>query len=138
MIYTAKQTAEMLQKDDPQMNIRTVRYYTQIGMIPPLELEGNKRGYTLDHISHFRAILTLSRSGETLSQIQEKLSGLSIDEVVKIGDKLRLYQSNQIVQSETHVINEDVMISMSPRISAELKTKMIQTVTKLMKGAGEL
>ncbi|WP_205516232.1 MerR family transcriptional regulator [Paenibacillus sp. SYP-B3998] len=132
-MYTAKQVADIMQKEDPQMNLRTVRYYTQIGMVPPLELVGNKRGYTEDHLAHFRAILTLSKSGETLANIQKKLKGLSIGEVGKIGENLRLYQSNQFLQNETHVIHEDVIISMSPRISQELKTKMIEAVAQLMK-----
>ena len=132
--YTAKQIAEILQKEDPKINLRTVRYYTQIGIIPPLELVGNKRVYTDDHLHYFRAILTLSKSGETLASVQEKLNGLSIVDVTKIGENLRLYQSNQILQSETHVVNDDVFISMSHRISPELKTKMIETIAQLMKG----
>ncbi|MDQ0897456.1 MerR family transcriptional regulator [Paenibacillus sp. V4I7] len=134
--YTAKQIAAVLQKDDPQMNLRTVRYYTQIGIIPPLELVGNKRMYTDSHLYYFRAILTLSKSGETLASAQEKLKGLSIDDVIKIGENLRLYQSNQVLQNETHVVNEDVIISMSSRISPELKAKMIETVAHMLKGEG--
>ena len=133
-VYTAKQIADVLQKDDPQMNLRTVRYYTQIGIIPPLELIGNKRMYTDIHLHHFRAVLALSKSGETLASAQEKLMGLSIEDVIKIGENLRLYQSNQVLQNETHVVNEDVIISMSSRISPDLKAKMIETVAYLLKG----
>jgi len=132
--YTAKQLAELLQQDDPNMNLRTVRYYTQIGIVPPLELAGNKRVYTDTHVHYFRAILTLSRSGETLAQIQEKLKKLTMDQIIYIGESLRLYQSNRLLHNETHVINEDVVISMSPRISPELKTKMVQTIHRLLKG----
>ncbi|MGO4374805.1 hypothetical protein AB4Z21_29450 [Paenibacillus sp. MCAF20] len=39
--YTAKQLTEVLQHEDAGMNLRTVRYYTQIGVIPPLETVGN-------------------------------------------------------------------------------------------------
>jgi DNA-binding transcriptional MerR regulator len=132
--YTAKQVTEILQKDDPQMNLRTVRYYTQIGMIPPLELAGNKRVYSDNHIRYFRAIRTLSMSGETLASIQAKLKTLSAEEIEKIGDSLRLYQPEHILTNETHVINEDVIISISPRISAELRNKMVDTVAQLLKG----
>jgi DNA-binding transcriptional MerR regulator len=132
--YTAKQVTEILQKDDPEMNLRTVRYYTQIAIIPPLELVGNKRVYTTNHIYYFRAILTLSFSGETLAAIQEKLKTLPIEEIKKIGDQLHLYRSKQMLTNDTHVINEDVIISMSPRISAELRAKMIETVSQMLKG----
>ncbi|MGM0882953.1 MAG: MerR family transcriptional regulator [Bacillota bacterium] len=130
--YTAKQMTEILQQDDSQMNLRTVRYYTQIGVIPPLELVGNKRVYTDNHLHYFRAILTLSKSGETLSNIQEKLQGLTIDEIIRIGEKLPLYQSDQMLKHETHVISKDVIISLSARTSLDLKTKIINTVSQLV------
>lgn len=137
-VYTAKQIAEILQEEDPQMNLRTVRYYTQIGIIPPLELVGNKRVYTDIHLHQLRAVLALSKSGETLASAQEKLKGLSPEEISKIGENLRLYQSDQVLHNETHVINEDVILSMSPRISSDLKAKVIETVTDLLKGEGKL
>lgn len=130
--YTAKQVAEVLQREDPQMNLRTVRYYTQIGMLPPLELAGNRRVYTDSHLHYMRAILVLSKSGETLASAQEKLAGLPLVEVMKIGDNLRLYQSDQMLHSELHVISEDVILSVSPRISPPLKEKMIAAVTRLL------
>jgi DNA-binding transcriptional MerR regulator len=132
--YTAKQVTEMLQEDDPGINLRTVRYYTQIGIIPPLELVGNKRVYTTNHLNYFRAILTLSHSGETLAGIQEKLAALHMEDIRKIGDNLHLYRSKQLLTNETHVISEDVIISMSPRISAELRAKMVETVSHMLKG----
>jgi DNA-binding transcriptional MerR regulator len=116
------------------MNLRTVRYYTQLGLIPPLELVGNRRGYTEKHIDYFRAILTLSKSGETLASIQEKLNTLSQEEVAKIGENLQLLQSKNLLHNETVVINEDVIITMSPRISTELRTKMIATVSQMVQG----
>lgn len=136
--YTAKQLAEMLQNEDPQMNLRTVRYYTQIGMLPPLELAGNKRVYTDSHLHYLRAILVLSRSGETLSSIQEKLAGLPMDEVIKIGDNLRMYQTEQMLRNETHVVSDDVILSVSSRIPPELKAKMIETVTRMLNEEGHL
>jgi DNA-binding transcriptional MerR regulator len=132
--FTAKQVADILQKEDPEMNLRTVRYYTQIGIVPPLELFGNKRVYTTNHICYFRAILTLIHSGETLAAIQEKLKELTIDEISKIGENLQLYRSKKMLTNDTHVINEDVILSMSPRISAELRVKMVETISQMLKG----
>jgi DNA-binding transcriptional MerR regulator len=132
--YTAKQIAEILQKNDVRMNLRTVRYYTQIGMIPPLELFGNKRVYTNKHLQYFRAIITLTRTGETLATIQELLRTMSIEDVAKIGDQLHLYQPSRILENETHQITEDVVITISPRISAEVKQKVIDYVSTLLRG----
>lgn len=136
--YTAKQLAEVLQNEDPQMNLRTVRYYTQIGMLPPLELVGNKRAYTDSHLHYLRAILVLTRSGETLASAQEKLAGLTMDEVMKLGDNLRLYQSDQMLQSEMHVVSEDVILSISPRITPALKEKMVEALTRLVQEEGQV
>jgi DNA-binding transcriptional MerR regulator len=133
-IFTAKQIAELIQKEDPTMNLRTVRYYTQIGVIPPLDLVGNKRVYTNAHVQYLRAIITLSRTGETLAAIQEKLKNLSIEEIEKIGDQIQLFKSDRVLENETYQITEDVVITLSPRISAEIKQKVIDSVSKLLKG----
>ncbi len=135
-IYTGRQIAEALQKEDPDMNLRTVRYYTQIGLLPPLELAGNKRVYTDTHMDYFRAIIMLSKSGETLANIQVKLAGLTHEEVAKLGENLRFFQPEQVLYNETLVITDDVMISISPRVSQTLRTKMIETVTELLKEEG--
>ncbi|RAV23247.1 MerR family transcriptional regulator [Paenibacillus contaminans] len=132
--YTAKQIAEIIGQDDPRMNLRTVRYYTQIGMVPPLETVGNKRVYTDKHIHFFRAIITLTRTGETLASIQEILNPLTIEEVEKIGQRMHLYDSSRVLENETLAITEDVAITISPRISAELKQKVIDSVSRALRG----
>jgi len=132
--FTAKQVTEIIQKDDPKMNLRTVRYYTQIGLIPPLELVGNKRVYMDKHVQYLRAIITLSRTGETLAAIQEKLRDLSMEDIEKIGDQISLFNPGRVLESETHQITEDVAITLSPRISAEVKQKVIDSVSMLVRG----
>ncbi|QWU14881.1 DNA-binding transcriptional regulator, MerR family [Paenibacillus sophorae] len=132
--YTAKQIADILQQDDPRMNLRTVRYYTQIGMIPPLELVGNKRVYTDNHIHYFRAIITLSRTGETLASIQETLKKLSLEDIEKISQQMALFEPSRIIENETLKITDDVIITISPRISAELKQRVIDSVSQALRG----
>ncbi len=132
--YTAKQIAEILQQDDPRMNLRTVRYYTQICMVPPLELVGNKRVYTDHHIHYFRAIITLSRTGETLAAIQATLNKLSLEDIKKISQQLTLYEPSRIIENETLKITDDVIITISPRISAELKQRVIDSVSQALRG----
>lgn len=135
--YTAKQTAEILQQDDPRMNLRTVRYYTQIGMVPPLELVGNKRVYTDNHIHYFRAIITLTRTGETLASIQETLKKLSSEDIEKISQQLTWFEPSRIIENETLKITDDVIITISPRISAELKQKVIDSVSQALRGENQ-
>ncbi|MCQ6561204.1 MerR family transcriptional regulator [Paenibacillus mendelii] len=132
--YTAKQLANLLQQEDPKINLRTIRYYTQIGMLPPLELVGNKRVYTDLHMHYCRAILTLTRTGETLASIQEKFQQLSVEEIEKIGGQLHLYQPSRILANETLQISEDVMLTLSPNISAERRQKVIDSVSQALRG----
>jgi hypothetical protein len=73
-------------------------------------------------------------TGETLASIQEKLSGLSMEEIIRIGEKISMYKSNGILENETHQVSEDVYLTLSPRVSAELRQKMIETVSQLIKG----
>lgn len=135
--YTAKQIAEILQQDDPRMNLRTVRYYTQIGMVPPLELMGNKRVYTDNHIHYFRAIITLSRTGETLASIQETLKKISLEDIEKISQQLTLYAPSRIIENETLKITDDVIITISPRISAQLKQRVIDSVSQALRSENQ-
>lgn len=133
-IYTAKQLTEILQNERADINLRTVRYYTQIGLLPPLEVIGNKRVYTNKHLSYLRAILTLSKTGQSLSDIQTKLQSLSLEEIEQIGKQMALYISGKILENETHKVSDDVFITLSPKISAELKQKVIDSVSQILKG----
>lgn len=132
--YTAQQLSELLQQEAPDMNLRTVRYYTQIGLLPPLDLFGNKRVYTDKHLHYLRAIVTLSKTGETLAAIQDKLARLTIEQIEKIGDKLALYRSEHVLENETLQVSKDVLLTISPRVSDELKERMIHTLTQMLKG----
>ncbi|MDP5273533.1 MerR family transcriptional regulator [Chengkuizengella sp. 2205SS18-9] len=133
-VYTAKQITEMLQEQDFDINLRTVRYYTQIGIVPALELVGNKRVYTNKHLNYFRAILVLAKTGESLASIQKKLQPLDIEEIKKIGDQAAFFQSHNFLEHETHQVSEDVLITLSPKISAELKQRVINSVSQIIKG----
>ncbi|HDX9628805.1 TPA: MerR family transcriptional regulator [Bacillus cereus] len=132
--FTAKQITEILQKEGTNINLRTVRYYTQIEIVPPLELVGNKRAYTEKHLHYFRAIITLSKTGETLASIQEKLKEMSLEEIIKIGERMTFYQSDKILQHETHKVNDDVFITLSTNVSDELKQQVINSVSQILKG----
>ncbi|MED0992350.1 MerR family transcriptional regulator [Bacillus nitratireducens] len=132
--FTAKQITEILQKEGANINLRTVRYYTQIEIVPSLELVGNKRAYTEKHLHYFRAIITLSKTGETLASIQEKLKEMSLEEIIKIGERMTFYQSDKILQHETHKVNDDVFITLSANVSDELKQQVINSVSQILKG----
>lgn len=131
--YTAQQVAELLKREDPQMNLRTVRYYTQLGVVPPLELVGNKRAYTDRHLHYFRAILTLAKSGETLADIQDRLTGMPIEEIAKLGEKLPFYRADRMLRQETRVVNEDVVVSASDRVPPGTLDRIVSAVNRILK-----
>lgn len=132
--YTARQITETLQKEGADIHLRTVRYYTQIGLVPDLETVGKRRVYTDKHLAYFRAILTLARTGRTLAEIQEKLQGLSIDAIQKIGRQMFLYQSKNLLTSETTKINEDAFVTLSSNVSRQKKQKIIDSISKIIDG----
>ncbi|MDD9149069.1 MerR family transcriptional regulator [Sporolactobacillus sp. CQH2019] len=135
--YTAKQITELLQREGADIHLRTVRYYTQIGMVPPLETVENKRVYTDNHLAHFRAILTLSKTGETLASIRKKLQALSMDEIKKIGKQMTLYQSENLITRETTKINDDAFITLSSNVPEQMKQEIVDSVSRIMKKNGE-
>ncbi|WP_100488305.1 MerR family transcriptional regulator [Sporolactobacillus pectinivorans] len=135
--FTAQQITDVLKNSDININLRTVRYYTQIGMVPPLQTVGKRRVYTDVHLAYFRAILTLAKMGETLATIREELKDQSIDEIKKIGDQITLYQSNKILNRETTKINDDAFIILNSRINPETKQKIFDSISEIMKEDGE-
>lgn len=131
--FTAKQIADQLSAEGTKINLRTVRYYTQIEIIPPLITVGKKRVYTDLHLDYLRAIFTLSRAGETLAAIRDKLATLSQAEIQKIGNQMDLYQAENILNRETTKINEDVLITMNTEIAASTKQKIVDAVSQIVK-----
>jgi DNA-binding transcriptional MerR regulator len=131
--FTAKQIADQLSVEGMKINLRTVRYYTQIEIIPPLITFGRKRVYTDLHLDYLRAIFTLSRAGETLAAIRDKLGTLSQTEIQKIGNQMDLYQAENILNRETTKINEDVFITLNTGIAASTKQKIVDAVSQIVK-----
>ncbi|MEH7255004.1 MerR family transcriptional regulator [Neobacillus niacini] len=133
--YTAQEITDILIKEGADINLRTVRYYTQLELIPTLELHGNKRVYTDEHLHYFRAVLTLSKTGETLASIKKTLSTLSIEEIKGIAEQFSFLDSQRIVLQQLHMVNEDIYITINKHLSADVRQKVIDSVTNVLKGS---
>ncbi|GKU85303.1 MerR family transcriptional regulator [Niallia sp. NCCP-28] len=131
--YKGKEIEKILQAEGIDIPLRTIRYYTQIGLLPLLELVGNQRVYTNKHLHYLRAILILQKAGDSLSAIGEELASLSLSEVENIGSKLPFYQKERIIEQEVYQVNEDVFLTMNRNISGELKEQMIHAVSNMLK-----
>ncbi|MNF05787.1 hypothetical protein D3C80_2056020 [compost metagenome] len=75
----------------------------------------------------------MSRSGESLADIQSKLADMPDEEIAKIGGRLKFLQPEQLLSGDTLVVSEDVMLTVSPRISAELRLELQETITRMLK-----
>ncbi len=64
---------------------RTIRYYTTLGLIDrAAEMRGRTAYYSLRHLRQLVAVKRLQADGLTLSQVQQKLAGLSDDALASI------------------------------------------------------
>ncbi len=130
-IYTANELTELLQEYDPTLKLRTIRYYTQLSLLPPLELVRNKRVYTDKHLIYGKAILTLTRTGETLGNIHNVLKDLSYEDIERVANQLEFINSENVLHQETHLINASVAITLDTNLSPAMKQKVIQSVSQL-------
>ena len=129
--YTAKEITELLQQEEIDINLRTIRYYTQIGLLPPLEAIGNKRVYTEQHMDFLKAIVSLSKTGMSLAEIQDKLKNLTIEEIKNIGNKLFLFKEESFLKNETIKVNEDVFITVSSHVPKELQQEVVRAISNV-------
>ncbi|MNT60278.1 hypothetical protein D3C72_1978490 [compost metagenome] len=58
---------------------------------------------------------------------------MSDEEVAKIGGRLRFFQPEQILSGETLAVSEDVLLTVSPRISPELRLELKETIARMLK-----
>ncbi|MFC0561483.1 MerR family transcriptional regulator [Halalkalibacter alkalisediminis] len=135
--YTAKELVELLQSEEVEINLRTVRYYTQIGLLPPLPVEGNKRVYTTQHMDYIKAIISLSKTGLSLAEIQKKVSNLTFEEIKNIGKKLFLFKEEVFLKNETIKVSKDAFITVSSKVSAEKQQEVVNAVSKILLGEVE-
>lgn len=133
--YTAEEIASLLSKEDPKMSLRTVRYYRQCKFIPDLPISNitGKPVYTDEHVAHFRAIRTLSKTGESLEEIRGKLTSLNLFEVNTIANESSFYNSVRLIEHETISLHPDVSVTLSRSIKPELKERIIQQFSKILK-----
>ncbi|MNM47088.1 hypothetical protein D3C81_580480 [compost metagenome] len=72
-----------------------------------------------------------------MASIQETLKKLSLEDIEKVSQQLTLYEPSRIIENETLKITDDVIITISPRISAELKQRVIDSVSEVLRGENE-
>jgi DNA-binding transcriptional MerR regulator len=61
------------------MSVRTVRFYTSKGLVPPPLRRGRNGYYTADHVARLQLVLELQSHGFTLSAIERYVAGIPAD-----------------------------------------------------------
>jgi DNA-binding transcriptional MerR regulator len=134
--YTAQQVSDILINEDPKMNLRTVRYYSQCGFIPDLvDSEHAKRKvYTDYHLAYFRAFRTMSKAGEKLDAIKEKLEPMSYAQLCSVGNEMAFYNTSRVLEHQTVLIDPRVSVVFHKEIDSSVRKKIIETVSTILKG----
>jgi len=135
--------AEILQNEGYQgVNQRTVRFYIQSDMLPPRELIDGKLVYTDKHLDCLRAIRTMQRTGEKLSDIKASLQNVSSDSLRSINQQQYQYVkelSYNLFETSIEKVNNDISITFSSRVPNELKEQIVQNVSEFYdKHKGEI
>ncbi|WP_219621213.1 MerR family transcriptional regulator [Bacillus sp. M6-12] len=136
MGYTAQEIVELLQNEgDSEATLRMVRYYTQIGLVPVLEVIGNRRMYTEKHLDYFRAIRTMSRTGRKLADIQQDLQQMNPDRIIKIGRQLQNYSSEMLLEKsemEYYELHPELTLQISSSFDCQKKEKILNTIQNIL------
>lgn len=63
-------------------DVRTIRYYTSLGLLPkPVGYDGGRARYALTHLLRLLLIKKLQAEHHTLTRIKQELAGVSDDEI---------------------------------------------------------
>jgi DNA-binding transcriptional MerR regulator len=79
-------------------NLRTVRYYTTLGLLDRPVMRGRVAYYTRRHLAQLVAIKRLQAEGLTLAEVQQRLYGLPDDALERIA---RLPESLETLDAPT-------------------------------------
>ncbi|NHM33065.1 MerR family transcriptional regulator [Neobacillus terrae] len=141
MGFTAQEIVEQLQSEgDTEATLRMVRYYTQIGMVPDLELIGNRRMYTKKHLDYFRAIRTMSKTGQKLADIQKELQQMEPERIKRIGHQMPNFTPEKLFEAiayepaemEQIKLHSEVILQISSHYDAKKKEKIVAAVKKIV------
>jgi DNA-binding transcriptional MerR regulator len=137
VVFTAQEIVDNLkQEGDIEATLRMVRYYTQIGLVPDLELHGNKRVYTERHLDYFRAIRTMSRTGQKLDDIKRDLQKMDSARIKKIGHQMSNYTSEKLIEKsdmEQIEFNPNIILQISSTFDQDKKGKIVKAIQTILK-----
>lgn len=132
--YTAQELADNLQQQgDTKINKRTITYYSQIGLMPDLEIVKKRRVFTEIHMDYLRAIRTLAKTGKSLKQIKSEIGEFSIEDIRRISNNFNFYSTSQVAQHETIVVNEQVSLLVNSNFPREKKEELVGIVSDFLK-----
>lgn len=127
--YSARELAEILNSEgDESMTERRIRHYRDIDLLPPLYRIKNKNYFTENHLSYLRAMRTMQRTGESLSNIGETLMHLEIRDWNQIGKRMNYVSSNYVLSTVVEQVNEDISVTFSDRVLVDERDAVLNAV----------
>lgn len=88
-------------------DVRTIRYYTTLGLVDrPVEMQGRTAFYSPRHVQQVVAIKKLQAAGATLTEVQERLAGISdsqLQELANLPEDLFVQFSQREAKQEEEV-----------------------------------
>ncbi len=133
--YTADEIAETLRKEgDENISLRTVRYYTQERIIPPLKQVGNRLAYTEEHLLAMRAARRLAKSGRKLDEVRDFLENAEQTLVYSVAAKPDLLAEIATEQEGQSSIRVGVLTLYYPNsFDREKLTELVRTMDEVQK-----
>lgn len=135
--------ADVIANYAPDVNVRTIRYYDGVGLLPRPKRVGRDNMYSAEHLKQLVALKILQHEGLSLAQIKLAIKARGRDEILKAcginpNDLEKTMRLNSIIPDETKPSARE-----ERRGQNEMKTKKnvyagnSKTITATITGADE-
>lgn len=132
-IYTAEQLTKILRSEGYTVELRTVKYYAQIGVLSERPKVHGRRVFTDQHLEELRAVLTLKKTGKRLSEIKQIVSKQPTSTLRKISDHSYL-SAEYILEHERVQVHPQIQLQFHREVDPTLKKRVIAAIEKELKG----
>jgi DNA-binding transcriptional MerR regulator len=131
-IFTAEQLTTQLQQEGYHIEVRTVKYYAQIGVLSERPRVNGRRVFTEQHLEELRAILTIKKTGKNLSEIKSLISNQPRSALKKISRHSYL-SAEYLLEHETVNVHPHVTVTFHKNINPQWKEDILKYISNRTK-----
>ncbi|WP_044640468.1 MerR family transcriptional regulator [Risungbinella massiliensis] len=128
--YTAEQLTTLLQSEGYPIELRTVKYYAQLGILSERPKWNGRKVFVEKHLDELRAILTLKRTGKNLTEIKELLPTQTASSLKKLSSQRSYISADYLLEYETVAVHPQINVQFHQETPEKLKTKVVQAIQK--------